>query len=284
MTVTALAEVAVIDRVGGELWGVALWLVVLWLGGLLFQIADLATAWFDLRSARTNTGLLVRRRAHEVFWVTPVAALLALVLAFGIDFAAVLVFDRGWLLVVGVLLALTVIVLVVSFTVVAIVALLTRDVQSYGLLLYTLSNAKATKVSRADVDGWRSELAAIDEREAVRHEHTARLLRLIPIALAVGAVVMVWVAIIDDLRSEPGWGWIVSGLTAILIPVISIVIAARSARISLRARASWILINGKQRSEVLKALDELERRTGRGVAGLSDRVNRALQILREQQL
>ena len=45
------------------LWNIALWLVVLWLGGLLFQIADLGTAWFDLRNARTGTGQLTRRRA-----------------------------------------------------------------------------------------------------------------------------------------------------------------------------------------------------------------------------
>jgi hypothetical protein len=34
----------------------------------------------------------------------------------------------------------------------------------------------------------------------------------------------------------------------------------------------------------VQTIDELERRTNRGVAGLSDRVNRALNILREQQL
>ena len=45
-----------------------------------------------------------------------------------------------------------------------------------------------------------------------------------------------------------------------------------------------VLVRRKQRAELVKTLDELERRTSRGVAGLSDRVNRALQILREQQL
>ena len=268
------------------LWNIALWLVVLWLGGLLFQIADLGTAWFDLRNARTGTGQLTRRRAHELFWVAPVAALLALVLAFGIDFAATLIFDRGWLLVVGVLLALAVIVLVVSITVLAIVTLLTRDVQSYALLHYKLGDARSRKLAKAEITAWRAELAAIDEREAVRHERIARALRLIPIAFAVGALVMVWVAVFDGGNDAggSGWGWLIIGLLAIAFPAISVILAARSARLSLRARASWALVNGKQRAELVKTLDELERKTGRGVAGLSDRVNRALQILREQQL
>ncbi|MEX1079424.1 MAG: hypothetical protein WED09_09990 [Homoserinimonas sp.] len=266
-------------------WEVALWLIVLWLGGLLFQIADLGTAWFDLRNARTSTGQLARRRAHELFWVAPCAALLALVLAFGIDLAASLVFDREVLVVVGILLALAVIVLVVSATVVAIVALLTRDIQSYALLRFTIGDAQSRKLTKADVEGWRQELGAIDEREAVRHERIARLLRFIPIVLAVGALAAVWVAVIDGLRSpDAGWGAVVVGIAAALIPVASILLAIRSARISLRARASWSLVNGKQRAELVKTLDELERRTSRGVAGLSDRVNRALQILREQQL
>ncbi|HEU4807436.1 MAG TPA: hypothetical protein VFT01_04180 [Homoserinimonas sp.] len=265
-------------------WEVALWLVVLWLGGLLFQIADVGTAWFDLRNARTSTGQLARRRTHELFWVAPTAALLALALAFGIDLAAILVFDRDVLLVVGILLALAVIVLVVSVTVVATVTLLTRDIQSYALLRFTIGDAQTRKLTKADVDAWRSELQAIDEREAVRHEKIARLLRFIPIVLAVLALAAVWVAIISDFGGPDGWGSLIVGFATALIPAASIFLAIRSARISLRARASWALVNGKQRAELVKTLDELERRTSRGVAGLSDRVNRALQILREQQL
>src|SRR5699024_8917428 len=126
-------------------------------------------------------------------------------------------------------------------------------------------------------------LAVIDEREAVRHERIARLLRSIPIVLAVLALAAVWVAVIGGMgAADADWGTIVIGIAALLIPAASIFLAARSARISLRARASWALVNGKQRAELVKTLDELERRTSRGVAGLSDRVNRALQILREQ--
>lgn len=264
-------------------WEVAFWLMVLWLGGLLFQIADLGTAWFDLRNARTSTGQLARRRMHELFWVAPTAALLALGLAFGIDLAANLVFDGGVLPVVGILLALAAIVLVLSATIVATVALLTRDIQSYALLRFAIGDAQARKLSKADIQSWRGELQAIDEREAIRHEQIARTLRLIPIALAVVASVSVWVAVVDGFEGGD-WLPILIGVASLAMPATSVLLAVRSARLSLRARASWALVNGKQRAELVKTLDELERRTGRGVAGLSDRVNRALQILREQQL
>lgn len=262
-------------------WDTALWLLVLWLGALVFQIADLGTAWFDVRTARTGSGQLTRRRAHEIFWVTPLAALVALLLAFGIDLGVGMVLGQGWMLAGGVLLSLAVVVGVSTLTVVGLVALLTRDVQTYALLRYRVTEAKSHKVTKADVEGWREELAAIDAREAVRHESIARWLRLIPVGLAFLALAAVWVAILQD-PSLPGW--IAIGILAVVPPVGSILLAARSARLSLRARAEWALLQGKQRSEVTKALDELERRTGRGVAGLSDRVNRALQILREQQL
>ena len=49
------------------------------------------------------------------------------------------------------------------------------------------------------------------------------------------------------------------------------------------AQSAWDEVYQKQRSEAAAELDELERRASRGVPGLSDRVSRALRILREQQ-
>lgn len=285
--VTAL-RTAVIepDRIPGDLQAVALWLVILWLGGLLFQIADLGTAWFDLRNARTSTGQLAKRRAHELFWVAPVAALVALAVSLGLDLAAKHIFDQSLSLVAGVLLALAGLVLVVTIAIVGTVALLTRDIQSYALLRFRIGDAKPRELTKAQVTGWREELAVIDERGAVRHERIARLLRLIPIGLALAAMIVVWVSIIDatNWQAEAIWAPILWAITAVIMPAASVVLALRGARLSLRARASWALVNGKHREELLRSLDELERRSGRGVAGLTDRVNRALQILREQQL
>ncbi|MCW4386732.1 hypothetical protein OH146_13200 [Salinibacterium sp. SYSU T00001] len=262
-------------------WDAALWLLVLWLSALVFQVADLGTAWYDVRSARTRTVQFAGRRAHEIFWVVPVAALSALVPAFGVAVGAGMVLDRGWQLAGGVLLSLAVIVLVSVGLVVGLVRLLTRDVQGYAVLRFRVRDAKARKVTKDDIARWRSELEAIDTREAVRHEDVARWLRLIPIAFGLLALAAVWVAIAQDLSVSM---WPLFGLLAVLPPVVSGILAARGARLSLRARAAWALVNGRQRELVVQAIEELERRTNRGVAGLSDRVNRALSILREQQL
>jgi hypothetical protein len=267
-------------------WDAALWLLVLWLSGLVFQVADIGTAWYDVRSARTGNVQFARRRAHEIFWVVPVAALSALIPAFGIAVGAGMVLDQGWQLAAGVLLSLAVIVVVVVGLIIGLVRLLTRDVQGYGVLRIRVKDAKARKVSKEDVARWRSELEVIDAREAVRHEDIARWLRLIPIVFGVLALAAMWVAIAQDFSSA-GFSltaWPLVALAAVIPPVCSAILAARGARLSLRARAAWALVNGRQRAQLVEAIDEIDRRTNRGVAGLSDRVNRALSILREQQL
>lgn len=267
-------------------WDATLWLLVLWLSALVFQVADVGTAWYDVRSARTRNVQFARRRAHEIFWVVPVAALSALIPAFGIAVGAGMAIDGEWRFAAGVLLALAVIVIVSVGLVIGLVRLLTRDVQSYGVLRVRVKDAKARKVSKDDIARWRSELEAIDAREAVRHEDIARWLRLIPIAFGGLALAATWVAIAQDLASDGSsvLAWPLVGVAAAVPPVVSAVLAARGARLSLRARAAWGMVNGRQREQLVQIIDELERRTNRGVAGLSDRVNRALSILREQQL
>lgn len=262
-------------------WDFALWLLVLWLGALLFQIADLGTAWFDVRTARSGNGQLTRRRAHEIFWVVPLAAISAFIVAFGVALGAASVLDQGWRLAAGALLALAVMAIVSVATLIGLVRLFTRDVQSYAQLRLLVSDSRSHKVTKDDVTQWRDQLAVIDAREAVRHEDIARWLRLIPIAFGSLALAAVLIAILQD-PSLVFWPLIAP--LALIPPAMSIVLASRAARLSLRARAGWALVNAKERRELVQSVDELERRTGRGVAGLSDRVNRALQILREQQL
>lgn len=247
----------------------------------MFQIADIGTAWYDSRSARSGSARFTRRRAHEIFWVMPVAALAAVIPAFGVALGAGMVIDNGWGLAGGLILALAVMVIVAGLVVVGLVRLLTRDIQGYAALRLRVSDANARKVAKADIVRWREELAVIDEREAVRHESIARWLRLIPIVFSVLALAAIWVALAQDFTLPVS---LIVGILSFLLPAISIVLANRAARLSLRARAEWALVNGRQRTELVQAIDELERRTNRGVAGLSDRVNRALQILREQQL
>ena len=262
-------------------WDTTLWLLVAWLSALVFQVADIGTAWYDLRSTRTRNVQFSARRAHEIFWVVPVAALSALIPAFGVSVGAGMVLDQEWQLAAGVLLSLAVIVIVCVGLAIGIVHLLTRDVQGYAVVRFRVNDAKARKLSKDDIARWRAEVEAIDAREAVRHEDIARWLRLIPIVIGVLVLAAVWVAIAQDF-TVPFWPLV--GIAAAIPTAVSIVLAARGARLSLRARAAWAMVNGRQRAELVQAIDELERRTSRGVAGLSDRVNRALHILREQQL
>ena len=72
-------------------------------------------------------------------------------------------------------------------------------------------------------------------------------------------------------------------LLAVLLPVASFLLGRSSARALRTAQSAWDEVYQKQRSEAAAELDELERRASRGVPGLSDRVSRALRILREQQ-
>jgi hypothetical protein len=196
-------------------WDASLWLLVLWSSALVFQIADTGTAWYDVRSARTRNVQFARRRAHEIFWVVPVAALSALIPAFGIAVGAGMVLDRQWQLAGGVLLSLAVIVVVSTGLVIGLVRLLTRDVQGYAVLRLRVTDAKSRKVSKDEIVRWRSELDEIDRREAVRHEDIARWLRLIPIALGTLALVALWVAIAQDFAVT---GWPVIGALAVLPP------------------------------------------------------------------
>ena len=70
---------------------------------------------------------------------------------------------------------------------------------------------------------------------------------------------------------------------AVLGLAITAGLALTSARASLASKTAWHAVYLKQRSEVEDLLLELEKSSRKGVAGLGDRVARALQILREQQ-
>ena len=69
-----------------------------------------------------------------------------------------------------------------------------------------------------------------------------------------------------------------------LIPIaVSYLLAVPSARFALAAKVVWHAINQKQRADAVDLIEEFERSSRKGVAGLGDRVARALQILRDQQ-
>ncbi len=104
-------------------------------------------------------------------------------------------------------------------------------------------------------------------------------LRLVPVALGMAVGVAAGIAITSQEGLD--WPW---AYPLIVVPAgLSYLLAVVGTRYSLAAKATWHAVHLRQRAEVLRLLDEFERSARKGVAGLGDRVTRALQILREQQ-
>lgn len=69
----------------------------------------------------------------------------------------------------------------------------------------------------------------------------------------------------------------------LVLPIASFVVGLIGVRTSLASKVAWHAIAQNQRAELVDLLAEFERTSRKGVAGLGDRVTRALQILRDQQ-
>lgn len=140
--------------------------------------------------------------------------------------------------------------------------------------------AEGTRVTPDQVDAWRVQIAELDAREAARAIPAGRGAteqlwratpwRLAPTALAIGAIV----------ACTGHWPLT---LVALPLPVITYVLALAAARASVAAAAARASLHEQQRAEIDELVDRVARSARKRVAGLGDRVNRALQILREQQ-
>jgi hypothetical protein len=71
-------------------------------------------------------------------------------------------------------------------------------------------------------------------------------------------------------------------LIALLLPAMSYLLALAAARASVAAAGARSVVHDQQRAEIVDLLDLATRSSRAPVAGLGDRVRRALQILREQ--
>jgi hypothetical protein len=267
-------------------WIVAAALVSLWLIGLLFQLSDLGANWLTALNARDIPGRGGRTHPGAAIWMPPAASLLAVAVMLGADSAGRLLFGgRPWS---GVIILLGLAVVMTAAALGALVLLRQRTVPSYALLREKLRMLRGSKLSKDEVIDLNRELAIIDTlhhrgsatptnvQAAIAATARANRWRLSPAVL--GALVFIAVTI-----AAVGTSWWPLALVAVLLPVASFLLGRSSARAVRTARAAWDEVYQKQRSEVAAELDELERRASRGVPGLSDRVSRALRILREQQ-
>lgn len=258
----------------------------LWLLALSLQLADLGTARFDARLLARGARTVVR--LHAVAWVVPLAALVVVGLGLGLDWEARLLFDERDPLA-AVVVAIVMLVGLVAAWLAITVAATRPAVDSYRALRDELMDVAGTRVQQERLDEMRARLSGIDDdRDRTPPSPTAstrtvalwvfrRPQRVLPPLAAVLLLVLASVAAAE----HPGRGWTIA--VAAVAVVLSTVLAIAG------ARASLVLLNAvrdaqvEYRAEVVHLLAEAEKISKKPVAGLGERVSRALQILREQQ-
>jgi len=267
-------------------WMPATVALALWLVALSLQLADLGTARFDIRRLNRGTRTLVR--LHPVTWVVPLAALSLVALGFAIEYGQRLLFDEGEP-VMALVVALAIVVLLVAGWVVITSAATSPAADSYRAVRDELVDLRGSRVQQEWLDGLRERLAVIDETTArtpappiVSWRAAAgwvvrRPQRTLPVISAVLLLVLVIVAAVED----PGHEWVVvAAIGAVLVSMACAVLGARASLVLLAAVRETQL---QYRREAEQLLIEAEKTSRKPVAGLGERVTRALQILREQQ-
>jgi hypothetical protein len=257
-----------------------------WLLVALLQLGDVATVFLDSRTARDRDvpGRIARERTNELFWVIPVAAVVALAVGLGIDHVGRYFFQRDNLAL-GTLFLLGLAVLVVGIGTMTLAATVATDPISYSALRREMRDYEGERITPRQYSDFRKRLARIDARARSRSQQgrllltTPSVLRLLTIVIGLLVVVATWIA----ESSDPSDQTASLVYVAILAPVLSALFAALGIRFSISSDAAWRRVYARQRVDILKLLDGFERSTRKRVAGLGDRVARALKILGEQQ-
>ena len=260
--------------------------LALWLVALSLQLADLGTARFDTRRLNRGTRTLVR--LHPVTWVVPLAATALVALGFGIEYGQRLLFDEGRP-VMALVVALIVVVALVAGWVIITSAATSPAADSYRAIRDELVELRGSRVQQEWLDGLRDRLSVIDEATSrtpappIVSWRTAtawvfrRPQRILPVLAAILLLVLAIIAAIKD----PGHDWVVLAADgAVLLSKALAVLGARASLVLLSAvRETQV----QYRREAEQLLIEAEKTSRKPVAGLGERVTRALQILREQQ-
>ncbi len=258
----------------------------LWLVALSLQLADLGTARFDARLLARGTRTVVR--LHPVAWVVPLAALVIVGLGLGLDWEARLLFDEHDPLSATIVAVVMLVGLVAAWLAITVAAT-NQAADSYRAVRDELVDVVGTRIQQERIDEMRSRLSAIDaDRDRTPPPHSAstaavalwvfqRPQRVLP-TLA-GVLLLVFASIAAAENSGRGW--------TIALAIVAVVLSTALAIAG--ARASLVLLNAVRdtqvayRAEVVHLLAEAEKISKKPVAGLGERVSRALQILREQQ-
>jgi hypothetical protein len=262
-------------------------LAALWLVAFSTQLADFATARFDhLRLAR---GVRTRMRLHPVAWVFPAAGIALVVAAVGVDWSTRLFFDDPSQIPAAALVTFSTVVVLVAVAAIVTVVVVSPPTDSFRLVRDELIELTGVRLHQDQVDEFHARVAAIDAASKHRRSSDATTIpaavqravrapqRLIApaISLAVAVVALVDVA---NSRVLP---WVI--VVAVLTVVASFILGIVAARASVALRMSVRSTQEVYRRELLSLIVEAEKSSKKRVAGLGDRVTRALSILREQQ-
>jgi hypothetical protein len=273
-------------------WIVAAIVTGAWLLVGLFQLGDVATVFLDSRTARDRDvpGRIARERTNELFWIVPVAALVALGIGIGIDQAGRYVSDqqsspghsyRLGTLELATLFLLGLTVLVVGIAALTLAATVATDHISYSALRREMREYEDERITPKQLDRFARRLTRIDRRTRSRAQPKAFLLTTPSIlrlaAVLVGIAVVVTVAIAVALHPSVSTSSLV--WVSLVAPVFSAILCILGIRFGLSSDAAWRRVYAHQRMDILKLLDGFERSTRKRVPGLGDRVAKALKIL-----
>lgn len=247
---------------------------ILWVLFALLQVVDVVTGR-QLRRAGRAVG--TRDRDRLLAWTIICCSIVLILIIFGTVIASRLMLDHAqpWL---GAALMVA-LAGVGSASAILAVRALRRPESGYATLLDKLRAADGVRLSKGRVKDFRRWLDAIDERErdVRRTVMVGRWVRVIPpvtgLVLVIAAVFL-WLGGAVEIRIP---------ILTIAAPVLSTVFSILGARLSLARNLAVHAVHQKQRSEIVDAIGDLERRAPRKASGLTDRVSRALAILREQQ-
>jgi hypothetical protein len=252
--------------------------IALFIGSVVLglQIADAVFSVIDARSVRDEDDpeKLTRNRIRELVWTIAVTAALAVIIAFGVDSAARLVWDEERP-VIGALLLFGVGAIAFLVGIVAVVAVVRRERPTYARIRRDLRDRSSFTLETDELVDFEERFARAD-RSRERRSRAGTLLRAFGVLTVVvlGVLVIVAAAGAGDVRLVIGFS------AGVLVSIAAFVVAVRAGSVRLTALDAVL---DAQRAEVV-ALLERARIPQRGkVPGLRDRVAKALTILREQQ-
>lgn len=243
-------------------------LTVIWFVLALLQGIDLAATW----GASRTSG-----RAAAQVWSAAAAAVVLVAGTVAAEVAAHPLID-GTDPTLGLVSLLPVLVLVCA-SLIAIVLVYQRPwVDALTAVETEIHAFDGLRVEKADVAVLKQRLADADLAR-LDHTHPRAWWRWIPAVVGL-AVFISTVVVISVAGAWPSLGV----LAIVAIVPIALSVLARFAEVLLRlaVRARRETAYSARRQALVADLDQLERRASRGVAGLTERVSRALTILRDQ--